>query len=204
VLVTQVTSIKNPTYISLVDVGLLNQCSPRGWLRYVTAILSTKQDGAYNFPNDERENDRLDFQHHQFLLTFSSKLFTAPIPPKKALANVLDVGTGTGIWAIDFADEHPESKVVGVDLSPIQPSFLPPNLTFQIDDLEEPWTFAEKFDLIYSRMMIGSFANVPKFVEQSFEFLAPGGFLEMADITYPVRLNDGKFPEDSALEKWYV
>lgn len=25
---------------------------------------------------------------------------------------VLDIGTGSGIWAMDFADEHPESEVI--------------------------------------------------------------------------------------------
>jgi ubiquinone/menaquinone biosynthesis C-methylase UbiE len=25
--------------------------------------------------------------------------------------HVLDLGTGTGIWAMDFADEHPEAEV---------------------------------------------------------------------------------------------
>jgi tRNA G46 methylase TrmB len=35
---------------------------------------------------------------------------------------VLDIGTGTGIWAIDYADAHPDSTVIGVDLSPIQPT----------------------------------------------------------------------------------
>lgn len=27
--------------------------------------------------------------------------------------NVLDIGTGTGVWAMDFADEHPKAQVVG-------------------------------------------------------------------------------------------
>jgi ubiquinone/menaquinone biosynthesis C-methylase UbiE len=36
------------------------------------------------------------------LLTFDGKLFTSQIPKKKRLNRVLDVGTGTGIWAIDF------------------------------------------------------------------------------------------------------
>jgi methylase of polypeptide subunit release factors len=34
--------------------------------------------------------------------------------------HVLDVGTGTGIWAIDYADAHPNSTVIGVNLLPIQ------------------------------------------------------------------------------------
>lgn len=112
---------------------------------------------------------------------------------------MLDIGTGTGIWAIDYgewvsgrtsselidpADEHPEAKILGIDLSPIQPalyvpnldcglkltqSSIPPNLSFEIDDLEASWTFREKFDLIHCRMMTGSFANWPKFFDRAFE-----------------------------------
>lgn len=166
------------------------------------SIWHTVQDGAYAFPNDEVESDRLDLQHAQFTLTFDGRLFTAPLKKSNQLQRVLDVGTGTGIWAIDFADDHPESTVLGIDLSPIQPSFIPPNVTFEVDDLEQPWTYTQKFDLIYSRMMIGSFANVPQFVKQAFDNLAPGGTLEMADILYPIKLNDGEFPVDSAVVKW--
>lgn len=131
------------------------------------------KEGKYLFPNDEPENDRLDLQHHLFDLTFDGRLFTAPIPEGKSLHHVLDVGTGTGIWAIDFADKHPESLVYGIDLSPIQPAMVPPNVVFQVDDLEEPWTFTNKFDFIYSRMMSGAFANWPLFFKQSFEYVRP-------------------------------
>ncbi len=75
---------------------------------------------------------------------------------------MLDVGTGTGIWAIDFADEHPESEVIGTDLSPIQPSFVPPNLRFEIDDVEDEWIFKNKFDFIHCRMLTGSIADWPR------------------------------------------
>ena len=83
------------------------------------------KEGSYLFPNDELENDRLDFQHALFLRTLGGKLHLAPIP--EDVQNVLDVGTGTGIWAIDFADEYPSARVVGTDLSPIQPGlYVPP------------------------------------------------------------------------------
>ena len=36
---------------------------------------------------------------------------------------------------------------------------VPPNLSFEIDDIEEPWTFTKKFDFIHSRMMVGSLAS---------------------------------------------
>ena len=32
----------------------------------------------------------------------------------------------------DFAAEFPDAEVVGTDLSPIQPSFVPPNLKLQV------------------------------------------------------------------------
>jgi tRNA1(Val) A37 N6-methylase TrmN6 len=45
-----------------------------------------------------------DLQHHLFQLTFDGKLFNAPVDTKKVF-RVLDVGTGTGIWAIDYGTD---------------------------------------------------------------------------------------------------
>jgi len=54
----------------------------------------------------------LDLQHHLFLLTLDHKLGLAPPnKPDSKVERVLDLGTGTGIWAVDFADEHPEAEV---------------------------------------------------------------------------------------------
>lgn len=95
----------------------------------------------YNMPNDDLECERLgtfrppyrdmmrkcllkpDLQHHLVTLTLGDRLGMAPPNDRDSkVGRVLDVGTGTGIWAVDFGDEHPESQVIGVDLSPIQPS----------------------------------------------------------------------------------
>ncbi|KAH8684141.1 S-adenosyl-L-methionine-dependent methyltransferase [Ilyonectria robusta] len=160
------------------------------------------KDGQYLLPNDTREQDRLDLQHHLFLLTFDNKMHLSPAGSDgKKLRNVLDVGTGTGAWALDFADEHPETQVIGVDLSPIQGDFAPPNLNFQVDDLEEPWTFHVKFDFIYSRMMTAGLADWPRFFEQAFENLTPGGWLELADIC-PITCDDGTMKPDAAVCRW--
>ena len=68
---------------------------------------------------DQREFDRLDLQHHLLSKTYGNRLHFAPLHNPR---NCLDVGTGTGIWAVEFADEYPECQVVGTDLSPGQPT----------------------------------------------------------------------------------
>ena len=52
-------------------------------------------------PNDEQEQDRLDLFHHIFGLFLDGKLYEAPLDKPQ---RVLDLGTGTGIWAVEFAE----------------------------------------------------------------------------------------------------
>jgi methylase of polypeptide subunit release factors len=37
-------------------------------------------------------------------------------PIGKNPQRILDVGTGTGIWAIDMANRYPSAEVLGIDL----------------------------------------------------------------------------------------
>ncbi|RBA14309.1 hypothetical protein FPRO05_03101 [Fusarium proliferatum] len=141
-----------------------------------------------------------DLQHHLFLLTFDERLHAAPLP--KTLNRAFDAGCGTGIWAIEFADEHPGCEVIGVDLSPIQPSAVPPNAAFYVDDLEEPWEYSDKFDFVFARFLTGSILDWPKFFSESYKNLNPGGRIEMIDIIYPLLSDDGTLTKDSALCKW--
>jgi len=125
------------------------------------------KDGTYWGPNDEKQNNQLDIAHHLYLLTLGGKLFLAPIGDNPQ--NVLDVGTGTGIWAMDFADQYPSAQVIGFDLSAIQPGWVPPNLQFEINDACAPdWDYAKNsFDFIHVRAMYGSVADWPAFYQQA-------------------------------------
>jgi hypothetical protein len=42
-----------------------------------------------------------------------------------------------------MADKYPSAEVVGTDLSPIQPRWVPPNCKFEVDDAGEKWTFKD-------------------------------------------------------------
>ncbi|KAL1979478.1 hypothetical protein VTN96DRAFT_5722 [Rasamsonia emersonii] len=134
-------------------------------------------DGAYLAPNDEQEQDRMDLVHHVYYLLMGGKLHLAPISPNPQ--RVLDLGTGTGMWAIDFADEHPSAQVIGTDLSPIQPRWLPPNCIFEIDDFEEEWVYTTPFDFIHGRELEGCIADDERLFRQAFKHLRSGGYIEL-------------------------
>lgn len=158
--------------------------------------------GQYIIPNDEKEQDRLDLMHHIFNMTLGGKLHLAPIG--NSPQRVLDVGTGTGIWAIDFADLHPSAEVIGLDLSPIQPIWVPVNLQFQIDDCESPWTFprSKPFDFIKMRAMGGSIANWPGLLRQAYDYMRPGGWIELTDFDAWASTDDNSLPEDSSYHEF--
>jgi SAM-dependent methyltransferase len=152
-------------------------------------------------PNDEQECERLDLQNHLFSLTLEGKLHLAPLDPK-TLHSVLDIGTGTGIWAIDFAELYPQAKITGTDLSPVQPKFIPSNVQFEICDAEEEWLFSTKFNYIHGRMLTVCFRDVKEVFRNAFEALRPGGWLEMQDANAPARSDDGS-TEGTALVAWW-
>ncbi|GAB1740059.1 hypothetical protein NU219Hw_g4980t1 [Hortaea werneckii] len=152
--------------------------------------------GKYPMPNDEAEQERMDMQHHIYLLIYGGELCRAPLPAR--LNRVLDVGCGTGKWAIDFADQHPEAEVLATDLSVIQPYWIPPNVQFEIDDAEEEWQYHSKFDYIHIRSMGGSISDWPRLMQQAYDNLRPGGWIEVTDFEAWATTDDNSLPSYSA------
>jgi hypothetical protein len=56
----------------------------------------------------------MDMAHELMLRLLDGALHKAPLV--ESPGRVLDVGTGTGIWAIDMAVKHPGAEVTGIDL----------------------------------------------------------------------------------------
>ncbi|KAL1850181.1 hypothetical protein VTK73DRAFT_9734 [Phialemonium thermophilum] len=152
--------------------------------------------------NDGQQQEALDIAHHFHTLLLDGKSHLAPLDKDKVQA-VLDVGTGTGIWAIDFADEFPNARVIGTDISPIQPGWVPPNLQFQIDDCTQEWTFApDTFDYVHIRWLVGSIVDWTALYKEAFRALKPGGYLEDAEPSPYLESDDGTVHDKSAMSQW--
>ncbi|RDW56482.1 hypothetical protein BP5796_13123 [Coleophoma crateriformis] len=146
----------------------------------------------------------MDIAYHAFRMLFDNKPFFAPIGDNPQ--EIVDIGTGTGIWAIDVGDAYPSARVRGTDLSPIQPIFVPPNVVFQIDDcLEYPWTFKENsIDLVHTRDLHGWVVNDwVTFYKESFRVLQPGGYVESQEFDCMDKCDDDSLPPNSAVHQWF-
>ncbi|KAE8148337.1 S-adenosyl-L-methionine-dependent methyltransferase [Aspergillus avenaceus] len=187
-------SLNSASYITSLNSSILNYKYENG-RRY-----HAFREGAYLVPNDEEEQDRMDLAHHIYRLILGGKLHLAPIG--EDVQRVLDLGTGTGIWAIDFADENPNAQVIGTDLSPIQPKWVPPTCSFEIDDFESDWLYNRPFDFIHARELEGCIGNDEKFFQQAFKHLAPGGYFEIQAVTSPFLSDDNTLEQAEAAQLW--
>ncbi|KAI6381089.1 hypothetical protein MCOR25_001388, partial [Pyricularia grisea] len=161
------------------------------------------ENGAYFGPVDEDEVERLYIMHQVFTMLFDRRLIFPPIRRPK---RILDCGFGTGSWAIEVADQHPNCEVVGVDINPMMiPETLPRNLNLQVDDLNGPFTFAsDSFDLVHSRMVAGGIHadRWEGYMEDIYRVLVPGGWCQMVEMSFVSQSDNGTLTEYHALSQW--
>lgn len=157
------------------------------------------KEGKYMLPNDEIEQNRLDLQHHLSKLALHGRLHLAPLKTE-SLKTALDIATGTGIWAIEFAQNNPQTQVIGSDLSPIQPELIPENLSFEVDDAEDAWIYPHPFSYIHGRFTIVCWTDPLRLFKKAFDALSPGGYFEMQDPSSPLRSVDNSL-EGTAILK---
>ncbi|KAG9251827.1 S-adenosyl-L-methionine-dependent methyltransferase [Emericellopsis atlantica] len=158
-------------------------------------------EGRYQFPNDEPEQEREDMKHAMVVHACDGKLHFAPLVKPR---DILDVGTGTGIWAIDMGDEYPEAEVKGIDLSPIQPMWLPPNVRFWVDDAEAEWVQPpSSLDHVHIRHMTNAIRDWPTLLARAFQALRPGGWIELQELRFELESDDGTLQDGNMLNDFF-
>ncbi|KAK7707364.1 hypothetical protein SLS63_013750 [Diaporthe eres] len=161
------------------------------------------KDGWYLLPNDAEEVERLRLTHDIVRRVMGNRSHLAPWTRDHFPRRVLDVGTGTGDWCFDFAEEYPETElIIGTDLSNIQPDVGPPNVQFIIDDSSQEW-LDDDLDYVHTRDTNGCWENMSaQVIQQAFQKLNPGGWLESQEFDIVLRCDDGTAPADHGLRLW--
>ncbi|RAL65336.1 hypothetical protein DID88_000904 [Monilinia fructigena] len=166
-----------------------------------TRIFHENKDDKYMLPFDKFEGERLDHQHELLTATLDDKMYLAPIKPDE-IKHILDIGTGNGKWAADFATEHPNTEVIGTDLSLPERESVPENCKFVIADAEEPWDFPHKFDFVHLRDLMMCFSNQKEVFKSAFDALEPGGYCQILDAKLPLDAIDDSV-NGTAVAKWF-
>ncbi|KAG8906970.1 hypothetical protein FRB99_005612 [Tulasnella sp. 403] len=130
-----------------------------GVTNYYTRALLTQQTGLYFRPDVVEK-------------------ILAPRPDASPPPTVLDIGTGSGIWAIDMSKKFPHVRVVGVDLAPPNPSQeVPSNCRFKCRDVNGLKDLKEAlFDVIHVRCVCVGITDYREFLkDEVLAILRPGG-----------------------------
>jgi len=142
---------------------------------------------VYQLPVNNEELARLNNQH-ALLKMFIGGNYTGPI--KEELAhksgeekNILDLGCGTGAWAMDMATDFPHCSVVGADVSPMDVGLAPRNLRIDVCDANEGLTRYQnaQFNLVNARLIAMGIKNYPSLIGEISRILKPYGFLQLQE-----------------------
>ena len=112
-------------------------------------------------------------------------------PVVEPVGRVLDIGTGCGIWAAEYAMKHPTAEIIGIDVFPQPTIAAPSNCHFMTQDAEQDWEIGDtKFDVIHTRLVPFHAKEVPAVLRRCYEHLKPGGYIEMQESWPPCRTDE--------------
>ncbi|KAI9832860.1 MAG: hypothetical protein M1826_001027 [Phylliscum demangeonii] len=159
------------------------------------------REGSYLYPNDDVEVERMDLHYELMRMAMGGREFFAPLSDPTM---IMDIGTGTGMWPMVMSEIFPNCKIIGTDLSPIQPGEVPPNVQFVVDDMaEDDWLYPlDHFDFIHTRVLLGCFEDFRDVVKRSYRYLKPGGWMESQEFMTTPYCDDGTMHHDWPYAEW--
>jgi SAM-dependent methyltransferase len=114
-------------------------------------------------------------------------------------AQVLDAGTGTGVWMIELASHFPTASFLGIDLDNrlfLSRPAVPPNVRVEkvnvVTELqakidgeggeEAPWK--DRFDLVHQRLMLAALTRAQwrETLRKYYDVLKPGGWIQCGEM----------------------
>ncbi|KAL4262822.1 S-adenosyl-L-methionine-dependent methyltransferase superfamily protein [Pleurotus pulmonarius] len=123
------------------------------------------------------ESKRLDELHDAIATYLDGHLSFAPLEGT-CPNNILEVGSGSGAWAIQAATQFPEATVTAIDLSPIPDRPMPYNIKFNQVDLSGSLPFSsQSFDIVHARLIFIHLPDAPAILRRICELVRPGGYL---------------------------
>lgn len=142
---------------------------------------SRQGNDRYLVPREPREVHRLDLQHY----ALRELLGTNHLAPIETPRSVLDVGTGTGRWALDICHEFPHAFVVGADQPPPIGDRAAPGYAYVRLNLLRGLPFLDgAFEYTHQRFLRAGIpvAAWPGAVRELAPVTAPGGVLELGEV----------------------
>ncbi len=139
----------------------------------------------YLLPKDLDEINRLDFQHYVLRLALGRLTFAPVEEQLRHGGHVLDVGCGTGRWAIEIARLYPLTRVTGLDLEQAKATTAPPNYRFVQGNILEGLPFAAStFHYTHQRFLVAAIPleQWPRVVRELYRVTAPSGWVELIEV----------------------
>lgn len=103
----------------------------------------------------------------------------------------------------DFADTYPSAQVIGSDLSPCQPEWVPPNVHFEIADASLPWPWKDNyFDFVHIRYLFGAIHDWPALFHEAYRCCASGGWVQSCEADVHFYSDDGTAETEPGFKMW--
>lgn len=156
------------------------------------ADLRLNTDEGYILDHSYLAAARLNLQYFLWQRALGFTVHDSALPSlvqPTANVRIADIATGTALWAIDVAQEHPMAQVQGfdIDLSQAPPQeWLPPNVSLRRWNIfdDPPEKMLGTYDLVHVRLLVLMLTDVDPqpVIRRFFSLLKPGGFLQWDDL----------------------